>query len=126
LERREQLVSRDDIVKKLWRSDLFIDTEKNVNNVVRKLRTALGDNADKPRFLETVVGKGYRFVGPVRVIDARYPLSDSGSGVARAVGTEKTGELSESSSLAVLPLMLLGKATDDNGVCLGFADALVV
>src|SRR6266487_3920067 len=58
LKRREQ--SREDIVKKLWRSDLFIDTEKNVNNVVRKLRTALGDSADRPRFLETVVGKGYR------------------------------------------------------------------
>src|ERR1700687_4336482 len=64
--RREQMVSREDIVKKLWRSDLFIDTDRNVNNVVRKLRTALGDSAHKPRFLETVVGKGYRFVGPVR------------------------------------------------------------
>src|ERR1700683_1731824 len=76
LERREQMVSREEIVKRLWRSDLFIDTEKNVNNIVRKLRTALGDHADRPRFLETVVGKGYRFVGPVRVIDATYPLSD--------------------------------------------------
>src|SRR6202142_4735952 len=56
LGRREQMVSREEIVKKLWRSDLFIDTEKNVNNIVRKLRTALGDNADRPRFLETVVG----------------------------------------------------------------------
>src|SRR6201984_2654926 len=77
LGRREQMVSREEIVKKLWRSDLFIDTEKNVNNIVRKLRTALGDNADKPRFLETVVGKGYRFVGRVRVIDAKYPPLDS-------------------------------------------------
>ena len=124
--RREQLVSRQEIVAKLWRSNLFIDAETNINNIVRKIRTALGDDSAKPRYLETVVGKGYRFVGPVRVIDARYPLSDSGSGVARAVGTEKTGELNERSSLAVLPLMLLGKATDDNGVCLGFADALVV
>jgi len=41
--RREQLVSREEITKKLWRSDLFIDTERNVNNIVRKLRTALGD-----------------------------------------------------------------------------------
>ncbi len=83
LERREQMVCREDIVKKLWRSDLFIDTEKNVNNIVRKLRTALGDNADRPRFLETVVGKGYRFVGPVRVIDAKYPLSDPGRSSVR-------------------------------------------
>jgi len=125
LERREQMVSRDDIVKKLWRSDLFIDTEKNVNNVVRKLRAALGDNADRPRFLETVVGKGYRFVGPVRVIDAKYPLSDSGRSSARSDVGKDGSERSERSSIAVLPLLLLEKATDDQGLCLGFADALV-
>src|ERR1700675_2546093 len=124
--RREQLVSRKEIVAKLWRSDLFIDTEPNINNIVRKIRTALGDDSDRPRFLETVVGKGYRFVGPVRVIDARYPQSDFRSGVVRAAVPEKTGGWSERTSLAVLPLMLLGKATDDYGVCLGFADALVV
>jgi DNA-binding response OmpR family regulator len=44
--------------RKLWRSDLFVDTETNINNIVRKIRTALGDDAAKPRFLETVVGKG--------------------------------------------------------------------
>jgi len=121
--RREQLVSRKEIVAKLWRSDLFIDTEPNINNIVRKIRTALDDDSASPRFLETVVGKGYRFIGPVRVIDARYPQSDSGA--IRADGREKAGGWSERSSLAVLPLMLLGKATDDHGVCLGFADALV-
>src|SRR5258705_10520081 len=73
--RREQLVSRKEIVTKLWRSDLFIDAEPNINNIVRKIRTALDDNTPKPRFLETVVGKGDRFVGPVRVIDARFPQS---------------------------------------------------
>ncbi len=123
--RREQLVSRREIVSKLWGSDLFIDTEPNINNIVRKIRTALGDDSDKPRFLETVVGKGYRFVGPLRVYDARYPKSDFGSAVVRAAVPEKTGGRSERTSLAVLPLMLLGKATDDYGVCLGFADALV-
>src|SRR6266481_6026903 len=70
--RRDQMVTREDIVKKLWRSNLFIDTERNVNNIVRKIRTALGDNSAKPRFVETVVGKGYRFIGPVRVIDAQF------------------------------------------------------
>ena len=124
LERREQMVSRQDIVRKLWRSDLFIDTEKNVNNVVRKLRTALGDSVDKPRFLETVVGKGYRFVGPVRVIDAIYPLSDPARNSVHS-NLPKDGSESERSSLAVLPLLLLDKATDDQGLCLGFADALV-
>src|SRR5215469_14702978 len=82
--RREQLVSREEIVSKLWGSNLFIDTEPNINNIVRKIRTALGDDTSKPRFLETVVGKGYRFVGPVRVMDARYPHTDFGSGVLPA------------------------------------------
>src|SRR6266700_337029 len=123
--RREQLVSREDIIRKLWRSDLFIDTERNVNNIVRKIRTSLGDDSAKPRFIETVVGKGYSFLGPVRVIDAQYPRSDLGQTSARAARDEKAGEWGERSSLAVLPLLLLGNAADDNGLCLGFADALV-
>ena len=109
LGRREQMVSREEIVKRLWRSDLFIDTEKNLNNIVRKLRTALGDNADRPRFLETVVGKGYRFVGPVRVIDAKYPGSDERS-PAHTDSRKDGGEWGERTSIAVLPLLLLGES----------------
>jgi DNA-binding winged helix-turn-helix (wHTH) protein/tetratricopeptide (TPR) repeat protein len=123
--RREQLVSRKEIVTKLWRSDLFIDTDLNINNIVRKIRTALGDDSFKPRFLETVVGKGYRFIGPVRVIDARHPQSDFGSGAMSASGPEKTGSSRERPSLAVLPLILVGKRADDHGLSLGFADALI-
>jgi DNA-binding winged helix-turn-helix (wHTH) protein/tetratricopeptide (TPR) repeat protein len=119
--RREQMVSREDIVKKLWRSDLFIDSDRNLNNIVRKIRTALGDDSVKPRFVETVVGKGYRFIGPVRVIDAQYPRSDLGQDTVHALERENADERS---SLAVLPLLLLGKTADDHGLCLGFADAL--
>jgi DNA-binding winged helix-turn-helix (wHTH) protein/tetratricopeptide (TPR) repeat protein len=120
--RREQLVSREDIVKQLWQSDLFIDTDRNLNNIVRKLRTALGDNSGRPRFLETVVGKGYRFIGPVRVIDAQFSRTD----LPRDSGPAfRTHDASKRSSLAALPLVLLGKPADDDGFCLGFADALV-
>lgn len=79
ISRRDQMVSREDIVKKLWHSDPLIDTERNVNNIVRKLRTALGDDSAKPRFLETVVGKGYRFIGPVRVIGAQFGVPEATS-----------------------------------------------
>src|SRR6266700_509356 len=123
--RREQLVSRKEIIAKLWRSDLFVDTESGINNIVRKIRTALGDDSAKPRFVETVVGKGYRFIGPLRVIDAQYPRADLGQASARSDRQESTGKWGERSSLAVLPLLLLGKATDDHGLCLGFADSLV-
>src|ERR1700693_3838525 len=99
--RREQLVSRKDIVTKLWRSDLFIDSEPNINNIVRKIRVALGDNSAKPRFLETVVGKGYRFIGPVRVIDARFQRSDFPQSPVDQVSHEHTSVWGERSSLAV-------------------------
>jgi DNA-binding winged helix-turn-helix (wHTH) protein len=123
--RREQLVSRKEIIAKLWRSDLFLDTEPNINNIIRKIRSALGDDPAEPRFLETVVGKGYRFVGPVRVIDARYPSSGFESGAIHTANPERSRSWNERSSLAVLPLFLLGKPADDHGVCLGFADALI-
>lgn len=122
--RRGQLVSRRDIVAKLWQSDLFVDTERNINNIVRKIRRALRDHAAKPRFLETVVGKGYRFIGPIRVISPLHPGTDSAAGV----NTTTWGDVSwpgDRSSLAVLPLRLLGELKDDKGLCLGFADALV-
>ena len=120
--RRGQMVSREDIVKKLWGSDLFIDTETNVNNIVRKIRAALGDDSARPRFVETVVGKGYRFIGPVRVIAAQYPRAELERDSASAERRENAGERP---SLAVLPLTLVGRAPDDQGLSLGFADALV-
>jgi len=120
--RRDQLVTRDEIVKKLWRSDLFIDSERNLNNIVRKIRTALGDAADRPRFVETVIGKGYRFTGPVRVIGAQYRRGglDEMESVRRENGSARW----ERTSLAVLPPVLLGKGSDDDGLCLGFAEGL--
>jgi DNA-binding winged helix-turn-helix (wHTH) protein/TolB-like protein len=123
--RREQLVTRNEIVARLWHTDLFVDTETSINNIVRKIRTALSDDSTKPHFLETVVGKGYRFIGPVRVIGARHQQPDFELGVLSNVGSGRTGEWIDRPSLAVLPLILLGNTTDDEGICLGFADALV-
>jgi len=123
--RRGQMVTRRDIVTKLWRSDLFVDTEASINNLIRKIRTAIGDNSAKPRFLETVVGKGYRFVGPVRVIDASFSRSDCDENTTADPTRKRISVPEERATLAVLPLCLLGNVPDDNGVCLGFADALV-
>jgi DNA-binding winged helix-turn-helix (wHTH) protein/tetratricopeptide (TPR) repeat protein len=122
--RREQLVSRQDIVTKLWRSDLFVDTEASINNLIRKIRTALGDSPAKPRFLETVVGKGYRFIGPVRVIEAEFARSGAEDGAAADSQSWRAPVREQRPTLAVLPLCLLGNIPDDRGVCLGFADAL--
>src|SRR5207247_9345260 len=67
-ERRGQLVRRAEILERVWGKDGFVDADAAINTAVRKVRRALGDDPDAPRFLETVVGKGYRFVGPITVI----------------------------------------------------------
>jgi len=65
LEKPGQVVSREDIRQKLWSDDTFVEFDDGLNTAVRKLRTALGDSADNPRFLETVPRRGYRFLAPV-------------------------------------------------------------
>jgi len=65
--KKGQLVSREEIIDKLWGKDVFVDSEHGVNTAIRKIRQALGDDPDQPRFIETVFGKGYRFVGRISV-----------------------------------------------------------
>src|SRR4051812_23517092 len=56
------LVSRQEIIECLWGKDVFVDTEHGINTAVRKIRLALKDDTDKPRFIQTIPGKGYRFI----------------------------------------------------------------
>ena len=65
-ERPRQLVSRTDIVERLWGADVFVDVETGVNTAISKVRQALRDSADAPAYIETVAGKGYRFIAEVR------------------------------------------------------------
>ena len=66
--RRGELVSRSEIVDALWAKDVFVDVENGVNTAIRKLRQALRDAPDAPRFIETVLGKGYRFIAAVEIL----------------------------------------------------------
>src|SRR5215216_4088706 len=62
---RGELVTRDRIVECLWGHEVFIDIDASVNTVIRKVRRALRDDADRPAFIQTVPGKGYRFIADV-------------------------------------------------------------
>jgi len=64
-------VLRSDIVDRLWGQDVFVDVETGVNTAISKIRQALRDSADRPTFIETVPGRGYRFVAAVEVIHGR-------------------------------------------------------
>src|SRR5215469_3320465 len=63
LERAGELVSREELRRRIWSADTFVDFNQGLNNAVKKLREALGDNAEKPRFIETFARRGYRFIG---------------------------------------------------------------
>ena len=65
LERPGELVTRDDLRDRLWKSDTFVDFEHGLNTAVKKARQALGDSADSPRYIETVARRGYRFIGRI-------------------------------------------------------------
>lgn len=66
-EREGQLVTREEIIQKLWGDNVFVDTRQGVNTAIRKIRLVLKDDPDQPRILETVVGKGYRLAAPVTI-----------------------------------------------------------
>lgn len=62
IENRSQLVTRERIAEELWGKDVFVDAEQGINTAIRKIRLALRDDYVKPRYLQTVVGRGYRFL----------------------------------------------------------------
>jgi len=64
-EKNGQLVTRAEIIQKLWGDNVFVDTRHGINTAIHKLRAALDDDPDNPRIIQTVVGKGYRLIGPV-------------------------------------------------------------
>ena len=64
-ERRGQLVTREEIIEKLWGKDVFLDTDNAINTAIRKIRQVLKDDPEQPRFVQTITGKGYRFIAPV-------------------------------------------------------------
>ena len=98
---RGALVGREAIQAALWGPEVFVDQEAAINTAVRKLRKALGDPPDRPRFIETVVGKGYRFVAPVvEVVNAtpaarpafpKYVVRHAGREFALAEGDNLVG-----------------------------------
>ena len=65
LERPSELVTREEMRQRLWPQDTFVDFDHSLNTAVNKLRQALGDSAAQPRYIETVPGRGYRFIAPV-------------------------------------------------------------
>jgi TolB-like protein/Tfp pilus assembly protein PilF len=118
LERPGELVTRQQLQNHLWPNDTFVEFENGLNNAISRLRSALGDSAGVPRFIETVPRRGYRFVAPVER-------------VARPIGTHTrlAGRLPTSHaehSVGVLPFLTpSGASADEEYLAFGMFDAVI-
>lgn len=65
IEQKGQLVTREEIAEKIWGKDVYLDTDNSINGAVRKIRQVLKDDPQDPRFVQTLPGRGYRFIAPV-------------------------------------------------------------
>lgn len=88
-----RLVTREELQQKLWPDETFVDFDVGVNTAIRKLRQALGDEADNPRFIETLSRRGYRFVAPI-TDTASAPLSTSQESPSDSPLTDSTTTIS--------------------------------
>jgi DNA-binding winged helix-turn-helix (wHTH) protein len=89
LEKPDDVVGRDELRERLWPADTFVDFDHGLNTAINQVRTALGDSAANPKFIQTLPRRGYRFLGPVQIV-----------GRAGAVGAKKNIEDIDGSRLA--------------------------
>jgi TolB-like protein/DNA-binding winged helix-turn-helix (wHTH) protein len=97
LEHRGELVTREQMVEKIWGKDVYFDTDNSINGAIRKVRQVLRDDSEQPRFIQTITGKGYRFIAtvvevstePERPTAAMPPVvqTDSPGWLARRLGS---------------------------------------
>jgi DNA-binding winged helix-turn-helix (wHTH) protein/predicted Zn-dependent protease len=114
VERRGQLVAREEIIEKLWGKNVFLDTDNAINTAIRKIRRVLKDDPEQPRFVQTVTGKGYRFIGHISEFGG--PIVPEGGAVdeklvARPGAPRATGKhwgMIVAAALTVLALSVVG------------------
>jgi TolB-like protein len=115
-----ELVTREELRNKLWANDTFVDFDHGLNIAVNKLREALGESAEKPRFIETLPRRGYRFIAAVETAEvSRASAEWAGAGSARPE------EPARVCSLAVLPLESLSSDGGEEFFADGMTDALI-
>ncbi len=120
IEQRGELVSRQRIVERIWGKGVFLDTDNSINGAVRKIRQVLNDDSENPRFIQTLTGRGYRFIAPVMDLGAdRQGLHVVSLWLLSAL-LRPTSATPRIRSIAVLPLEnLSGDPSQDY-----FADAM--
>ena len=119
LERPREVVTREELRQELWPADTFVDFEMGVSSAVKKLREALGDSAENPRFVETLPRRGYRFIAPVDEPVAEGPAEpavvgavppEAGGQAAVATGDQRRLRWTRGGAVAVAAMVVVALA----------------
>ena len=107
MSRPREVIDREEIAKWLWDADVFVDVEQGVNHTIKQVRAALGDDAESPRYVETIPRRGYRFIAPVEVVaepnDVPVPTRSVTHARARRTHVAGPGCAAESDRLGATP-----------------------
>jgi TolB-like protein/DNA-binding winged helix-turn-helix (wHTH) protein/Tfp pilus assembly protein PilF len=114
-----EIVTREEIEKEIWGDHTIVDFERGLNHCVRMVRAALGDDADAPRYIETLPRRGYRFIAPVKFVEARPPE-------IKAAKRALAGETAVTEAPAELPPSVLLLIRRHSGTTAVVAAALLV
>ena len=82
LERPQEVVTREELRKKLWPNDTIVEFEHSISTAMNRLRQTLGDSADRPHYIETLARRGYRWMVSVEWVESSSPTSAAASGPA--------------------------------------------
>ena len=88
IEQKGQLVTREEIAEKIWGKEVFLDTDNSINGAIRKIRQVLKDDPQEPRYVQTLSGRGYRFIAPVADEELQTPGS-AGHESSRSLETDQ-------------------------------------
>src|ERR1700757_3022003 len=102
LERRGEIITREELRERLWAADTFVDFDHSLGTAIAKLRQALGDSAQNPRFVETVASRGYRFLVPVENLPPPGPEIQPSSQIGRFAFSAGAGLLGGALVLAAV------------------------
>src|SRR5690348_9344455 len=103
IEQRGELVTRQQIVEKIWGKGVFLDTDNSINGAIRKIRQVLNDDSENPRFIQTVTGRGYRFIAPIVAPTLEIPALL----IVEPAGARKTAEPVSASETKIRRILVL-------------------
>lgn len=116
LERPGEVVTREELRQRLWPADTFVDFERGLNNAVRRLRDALSDSAETPRFVDTLPRVGYRFIAPIAGAETAAPAVPPAEPRAPRAGASRVRLAAPAAALALAGALAGALATREGAI----------